>query len=109
MRLLNAFVLGLAFSFAWIPCLGPILATILTYAATKDTLTEGIVMLIVYSLGLGVPFFLVVIGMGKFIGIVDRIKRHFRTIEIVSGSLLVLIGILILTDNLERLTYYFTF
>ena len=105
MRFVNSFVLGLAFSFAWIPCLGPILATILTYSATKDTLTEGIVMLIVYSLGLGVPFFLVVIGMGKFIGIVDRIKRHFRTIEIVSGSLLIIIGLLIFTDNLERFTY----
>jgi cytochrome c-type biogenesis protein len=108
-RFVNSFVLGLAFSFAWVPCIGPILATILTYAATKDTVIEGILMLIVYSLGLGVPFFLMAIGMGKFIGILDKIKRYFRTVEIVSGSLLVLIGILILTDNLERLTYYFTF
>jgi cytochrome c-type biogenesis protein len=108
-RFLNSFVLGLAFSFAWIPCIGPILATILTYAATKDTVMEGILMLIVYSLGLGVPFFLVALGMGKFIHLFDRIKKHFRVIEIVSGTLLVAIGILILTDNLERLTYYFTF
>ena len=108
-RFVNSFVLGLAFSFAWVPCLGPIIASVLTYAATKDTVIEGILLLIVYSLGLGVPFFLMAIGMGKFIGIFDRIKRHFRTIEIISGSLLVLIGILILTDNLERLTYYVAF
>ena len=108
-RFVNSFVLGLAFSFAWVPCIGPILATILTYAATKETVAEGVILLIVYSLGLGVPFLLLAIGMGKFINILDRIKRHFRKIEIISGSLLILIGILILTDNLERLAYYFVY
>lgn len=105
----NSFVLGLAFSFGWVPCLGPILATILTYAATQETVTEGILLLTVYSLGLGIPFITAAIGVERFIEFFKRIKRHFRKIEIASGALLLIMGVLILTDNLERLTYYFVF
>lgn len=106
---LNAFVLGLAFSFGWVPCIGPILAAILTYAATQETVREGILLLTVYSLGLGIPFLLTAMGIERSLEFFKKIKKHYRIIELVSGALLLIMGILILTDNLERLTYYFVF
>ena len=98
--LLGSFLVGFAFAFGWVPCVGPILAAILAYASTQETVGQGIQLLIVYSLGLGVPFFLSGLGLNTFFGFFERIKGHFRKIEIVSGVLLVLVGLLIYTDNL---------
>src|SRR6266581_8253094 len=107
--ILGALVLGLAFAFGWTPCIGPILAGILTIASTKQTVTQGVFLLAIYSLGLGVPFLLTSIGLNQFLSFYGRFKQHFRTVEIVSGGLVTIIGFLILTNNLSRMGSYFSF
>jgi cytochrome c-type biogenesis protein len=107
--LLGALVLGLAFAFGWTPCIGPILAGILTIASTKQTVTEGVFLLAVYSLGLGIPFLLTSLGVNKFLAFYGRFKRHFRAVEMASGALVIVVGVLILTNNLSRLAGWFSF
>lgn len=104
--MLGAFVLGLAFAFGWSPCLGPILAGILTYASTRETVNEGAVLLGIYSAGLGLPFMLTSIGLNRFLSFYTRFKHHLRTVEIVSGVFVVVVGVLIFTNNLARLAAY---
>lgn len=106
---LGALVLGLAFAFGWTPCIGPILAGILTIASTKQTVTEGVFLLAVYSLGLGIPFLLTSLGLNQFLAFYGRFKRHFRAVEMASGALVIVVGVLILTNNLSRLAGWFSF
>jgi len=101
---IGPFLMGFAFAFGWTPCIGPILAGILIYAGTQKTLYQGIVLLVVYSAGLGIPFLLTALALNKFYQLSNKIKKYFKTIEIVGGSLLILIGLLILTDNFYRLS-----
>jgi len=105
----GAFVLGLAFAFGWTPCIGPILAGILTFASTKETVSQGIMLLAVYSAGLGLPFLLTSFCLNKFLAFYGRFKQHFRTIEVLSGLLVITVGLLILTNNFTRLAGYLTF
>lgn len=107
--LLGSFGIGLAFAFGWSPCIGPILATVLVLAAQRETVGQGIVLLSVYSLGLGGPFLLTGLAVNRFLTISKKIKRHMRVIEIVSGVLLVVIGVLVFTDSLQALSRYLTF
>jgi len=107
--LLGALVLGLAFAFGWTPCIGPILAGILTIASTKESVTEGMFLLAVYSAGLGIPFLLTSVALNKFLGFYGRFKKHFHAVEVVSGVLVIAIGVLIMTGSLTRLATYFTF
>ena len=102
-------VLGLAFAFGWTPCLGPILSGILAVAGAQETVTKGIVLLAIYSLGLGVPFLLTSVGLNQFLSFYGRFKRHFRAMEIVSGLLVVTIGFLIMTNSLTVLNSHLTF
>src|SRR5262245_39425441 len=106
---LGALVLGLAFAFGWTPCIGPILATILGIASQQQTVLQGVFLLAIYSLGLGVPFLLTSLGLNQFLKFYTRFKHHFRTLEIVSGALVTVIGILIFTDSLSRMSSYFDF
>jgi cytochrome c-type biogenesis protein len=106
---LGALVLGLAFAFGWTPCIGPILAGILTIASTKDTVGEGVGLLAVYSMGLGIPFLLTSLGLNQFLSFYGRFKRHFRAVEMASGALVIAVGVLILTNNLSRLAGWFSF
>lgn len=92
---LGSFVVGLAFAFGWTPCIGPILGGILALAANQDTMGKGIMLLSSYSLGLGIPFLVTAVSFNTFLGVFGRVKRHFRTIEIISGLFLVTIGFLI--------------
>ena len=101
---ITAFVTGLAFSAGWTPCLGPILAGILSVAATQATVVRGMVLLAVYSMGLGIPFLLVAIGTGASLGTMNWVKRHFRAVELTSGSLLILAGLLLYFDQFTRLS-----
>jgi cytochrome c-type biogenesis protein len=103
--LMGSFLVGLAFAFGWTPCIGPILGAILAFASTKETVAEGVYLLSAYSLGLGLPFFATGLAMNSFLSLSKGIKAHFRTVEIVSGILLVLVGILILTNSLQRLGF----
>ena len=105
----GALVLGLAFAFGWTPCIGPILAGILTMASTKETVSQGVLLLAVYSMGLGIPFILTSLGLNQFLAFYGRFKRHFRAVEMASGALVIAVGLLILTNNLSRLASWFSF
>lgn len=107
--LLGSFGIGLAFAFGWSPCIGPILAGVLVLAANYETVTQGIILLSAYSLGLGVPFLLTGIAVDRFFALSKKVKRHMRVVEIVAGVLLVVIGVLVFTDSLQALSQYLTF
>ena len=106
---IGALVLGLAFAFGWTPCIGPILAGILGIAEQQQTVGQGVFLLSVYSLGLGVPFLLTSLGLNQFLSFYSRFKQHFRMVEIASGGLVTIIGVLILTNHLSRMASYFSF
>jgi len=95
----GSFLVGMVFGFGWTPCIGPILGSILMLAATKNSVLKGILLLSAYSLGLGVPFFLLSMGMQYTLGLFSRIKKYFKLISIVSGLLLVAIGIGIIVSG----------
>ncbi|MCP4723791.1 MAG: cytochrome c biogenesis protein CcdA [bacterium] len=106
MSLISVLLIGMAFAFGWSPCLGPILSGILAIAATKENIGQGIFLLSMYSLGLGLPFFLTALATDRFIGYFNKIKKHMRKIEIGSGLFLILIGILIFFDFFTVLSSY---
>jgi cytochrome c-type biogenesis protein len=93
----GAYVMGLAFAFGWTPCIGPILATILTIAASETTVTKGAGLLAIYSLGLGIPFVLAAFAVEPFAAFLVRFRRHMLHVERVMGGLLVLTGLAFLT------------
>ena len=102
--LIGALLVGVAFAFGWTPCIGPILMGILAIAASKNTVGQGVVLLAIYSLGLAIPFLLTSVAIDKFFAVSARIRRHYHTIEVVSGVLLVTIGVLIFTGRLTVIT-----
>jgi cytochrome c-type biogenesis protein len=99
--LAGAFVMGLAFAFGWTPCIGPVLATVLTLAASEGSVGAGVRLLTVYSLGLGLPFILAAVAIGPFIAFLRRFRKHMGRVEMVMGLLLVATGILMLTGSLN--------
>ena len=101
---LGSFLVGLAFAFGWTPCVGPILTPILGLAANQDTVAKGAVLLSFYSLGLGLPFFVTAVSFHSFLSVFGWIKKHFRTVEIISGLFLIIIGFLIFFGSLSSLT-----
>ena len=103
---LGALLVGTAFAFGWTPCIGPILGGILTIAGSKATVGEGVLLLAVYSAGLGVPFLLTSIAVDKFFLASARVRRHYRTIEMISGAMLIILGVLIFTDRFTILSRY---
>lgn len=107
--MIGTFLVGAAFAFGWSPCVGPILGGILTLAASRETAGQGMALLAVYSLGLGVPFFLAGWSIELFLRALDRLKGWFHVVEIASGVLLVGLGLLVATDHLTALNGYFAF
>jgi len=99
----SALLVGAGFALGWSPCIGPILATILTLAGTRESALEGALLLAVYSAGLAVPFLLAGWSVERFFAAFQRIKHHFRALEIASGAILVGVGVLLLTDSLSAL------
>ena len=97
-------VMGMAFAFGWTPCLGPVLASVLSLAATESTLGRGVTLLLAYSLGLGVPFVATGVAFGHLSGTLSWVKRNARVINLVSGLLLAAFGVLLLTNRLTRLS-----
>lgn len=91
--LLSSFLIGAAFAFGWTPCVGPFLASILTIAASSGQKLHGALLLATYSLGLGIPFFLSALSVNGLIAFSNKMKRHFHTIELVLGILLLFIGL----------------
>jgi cytochrome c-type biogenesis protein len=104
----GAMLVGVAFAFGWTPCIGPILAGIFAVAASRDTVGEGIKLLAIYSLGLAVPFFATALAINRFFGAMARIRRHYHAIELVSGALLVVIGLLIFTNKFTVIAQWLT-
>jgi cytochrome c-type biogenesis protein len=105
----GSLLMGLAFAFGWTPCLGPILAGILAIASTKQTVSEGMFLLGVYSAGLGIPFLLTSLALNQFLSFYSRFKRHFHAVEMVSGALVIAVGIMMVTGSLTRLAAWFSF
>jgi cytochrome c-type biogenesis protein len=102
--LFKAPLLGAAFAFGWTPCVGPILAAILTYAATMDTVGKGAILLTVYSAGLGIPFMLTTLAMKGFFNIFSKIKYRMHILQKVGGAMLVMLGILMVTGKMTLMT-----
>jgi cytochrome c-type biogenesis protein len=107
MRLVAPFVLGLSFALGWTPCVGPILGSILTYAGGQEE-GRAVILMSLFALGLGVPFFLSALLTSYAMEFMAKIKKHFRVIEIVSGLLLIIVGIAIAFGNLDSITEIFT-
>ena len=99
-------MVGVAFGAGWTPCIGPILGAVLIYTAAAATLNHGLSLLLVYSLGLALPFFLAALAVDRFIGFFRRFRRHMAWVTKVSGLLLIVVGILMVTSEFERLSAY---
>jgi len=108
-RTLSAGLVGAGFALGWSPCIGPILAGILTVAGHRETLLEGVGLLAIYSAGLGVPFLLAGWSIERFFQAFARVKQHFRKLELVSGLILVAVGGLLVTGELARFNSRFSF
>jgi cytochrome c-type biogenesis protein len=105
----GSFLVGFAFAFGWTPCIGPILATILAIAASQRTVSRGIVLLAIYSMGLAVPFLLTSLGIDRFLAFYGRFRRHLHAVEVASGVLLIAIGALFVTRHFTVLSGYLGF
>jgi cytochrome c-type biogenesis protein len=100
----SGFLMGFAFAFGWTPCIGPILAAVLTLAATQATVARGVGLLAVYSAGLALPFFLTALGISRFLSFYKRFRRHLYAVEVFSGVLLLVVGGLIYLNQLTWLS-----
>lgn len=100
---------GIIFAFAWTPCVGPILASILLYAGASDTLGLGIPLLIAYSLGLGIPFFACSLAINWILSHFGRLGRFLAVTSVVGGIFLICLGVLLVTDYLYLLSGWFAF
>jgi cytochrome c-type biogenesis protein len=105
----SAFMLGFAFAFGWTPCIGPILTTVLTIAAASDKIQRGVLLLAVYSAGLGIPFLLTALGIGKFMTFYKNFRKYLHAVELFSGALLLFVGALIFVNKLTWLTAKLSF
>jgi cytochrome c-type biogenesis protein len=103
----GSYVIGLSFAFGWTPCIGPILGSVLSIAASSETVSYGIVLLMLYSAGLGIPFLLAAYAINGFMRFLTKIRNYIRVIEIFTGVLLVIFGILILTNRIQELAFFF--
>lgn len=103
---LGAYILGLAFAFGWTPCLGPILGAILGLAASEADMMRGTALLGFYALGLGIPFILVAAFFPRMTGVMAWMKRHMGRIERVSGGLLLIVGIMMITGQFTALAFW---
>jgi cytochrome c-type biogenesis protein len=101
---IGTFLVGMTFAAGWSPCIGPILGTILVYAGSKGSALYGFQLLAAYSLGLGVPFFLSALAINVFLSYSPKLAKFMRAIMLISGLLLIIFGILLLTDQIRALT-----
>jgi len=106
---LGAFLIGFAFAFGWTPCVGPVLAVILTFAAAQDSVAKGVFLLMIYSLGLAVPFLLTSLGIERFLKFYSRFRAHMHAIEVASGALLIALGVLLVIGRFTLISNYLSF
>jgi cytochrome c-type biogenesis protein len=104
----GAFAMGLAFGAGWTPCVGPFLAGLLGLASQQDTVGAGVLLLVVYALGLGIPFLLAGVAVDRSLSVMRNIRPHMLTIERLSGVLLIGMGVLLFTEQMTRITSMLT-
>ncbi|HUL74191.1 MAG TPA: cytochrome c biogenesis protein CcdA [Vicinamibacterales bacterium] len=105
---IGAFVVGIAFAFGWTPCIGPILGGILAIAGSKNSVGQGVLLLAIYSAGLGIPFLVTSLAIDRFFVASKRIRPYYKAIEMAAGVLLVVLGVLIFTNRFTILSNYFS-
>ena len=99
-------LVGAAFGFGWTPCIGPVLGSILTLAAVESSIGKGILLLSFYSLGLAIPFILSGYGISKFLAFSKNFRKNIKIVSVSGGAILLITGILILTNKLQALGYF---
>lgn len=102
----GSFLIGTAFAAGWTPCVGPVLGTILAYASTTESMSGGVMLLSAYSFGLGLPFFLTAFGMDTFLSCFKSLRTYLGSVSVVSGALLILVGVMIFTDSVTLFTSF---
>ena len=105
-KILFSFVVGMAFGFGWSPCIGPILGSILVLASTEENVSRAIILLSFYSLGLAIPFIASGFLIQKFLVFSKNFKKNINKVTKIGGAILLITGILILTNKLQVLGYY---
>jgi cytochrome c-type biogenesis protein len=103
----SATLMGMAFGAGWTPCFGPVLASIVFYAGATSTATQGVVLLLVYALGMAVPFILTAVFINAFNRLIEKAEKVIKYIPKISGGILIIFGILILTNQLTALNALF--
>ena len=98
---LGAFIFGIGFSAGWTPCVGPVLSSILILSSMQQTIKKGIILLSFYSLGIGLPFIIISLLVKKIFIVLNRIKKYYRLIEIILGSLIIIWGFLLLFNKIK--------
>ena len=101
-----SFLVGIGFGFGWSPCIGPILGSVLALASLETTITKGVILLSIYSIGLAIPFILSGLFITKFLIFSNKTRMHIIKIQKVSGYILLITGVLIVTGKLQTLGYY---
>jgi len=101
---IGALTLGSAFAFGWTPCIGPILGVILTVAGVQGQIAEGMLLLVMYSIGLGIPFFLAAFATNAFLQWSKNFKQHLHLVEIISGVLLITVGLMIFLGSFSMVS-----
>lgn len=102
--IISGFLMGFAFALGWTPCIGPVLAGVLAIAATRAKVTEGVILLVFYSAGLAIPFLITAVGVGRFLKFYQKFRRHLHTVEVVSGVVLLLVGLLFFGPGLTLIS-----
>lgn len=105
----SSVIMGMAFATGWTPCIGPILSSILIYATSMESIGKGVVLLIIYSIGLAVPFILTALAIESFTEQFKKFSKYLPTISIISGILMIIMGIMIFTNKLAILSQYTSF
>ncbi len=104
--LIGTFLVGVVFAAGWTPCTGPFLAAVLMQAAQSETMGSGMVFLTFYSLGIGIPFILSAVAISAFLSSFSTLRKYIRAIKIASGVILVIMGVLLISDKWTLLTSY---
>ena len=104
--MVGAYVLGLAFAFGWAPCIGPQLGAILSLASQEESVARGAFLLAFYAAGLGIPFMLAAVFIGRSIRIMNRLKPHMKLIERSIGGLLLAVGLLLVFGQFSAISYW---
>lgn len=106
---LSSVFMGMAFATGWTPCIGPILSSILIYAGSMETIGKGILLLLLYSIGLAVPFILTALAIGSFSKYFKKFSKYLPVVSVISGILMIIMGILVFTNKLTILSRYMNF